>query len=534
MSDSIGTTETMLVSDVSALPDQDRAGEAPFSDVAHEDLKRRTAHGAMVSIVAQTATFILRTGSVMILARLLVPRDFGLIGMVTAFTGFLGLFKDAGLSMATVQRTSITQAQTSTLFWINLGVGWLLAGLVVLAAPVIVSFYSEPRLLWVTVALGSSFIFYGAGAQHRAILQRSMRFVALAVIDIVSLLLSIGVAIGMALAGEGYWALVMSNVTPPAVGGLGAWLATGWIPGRPQRHPEILSMLVFGGTMSLVNTIGYFAYNLDKVLIGRFWGAAALGLYGRAYQLVNLPTENLGSAISSVAFPALSRVQNDPARLRSYFLKGYSFFLSLVVPVTVACALFPEDIILVSLGPQWHEAAGIFRLLSPAILAFALINPFGWLLYACGRMRRSLGIALVVAPTVISGYVVGLRSGPHGVALGYSLALILLAGPLIVWAKRGTSITSLDVLRAIGPIFLSIATAVVVVFAAESLLELLKPALLRLSVKSFLLFGIYVLILLFVMKQKQAYAELLSMTGLWPACGGREKVSRTSERGRPE
>jgi len=123
MSDPIGTTETMLVSDVSALPDQDRAGEAPFSDVAHEDLKRRTAHGAMVSTVAQTATFILRTGSMMILARLLVPRDFGLIGMVTAFTGFLGLFKDAGLSMATVQRTSITQAQTSTLFLINLGVG---------------------------------------------------------------------------------------------------------------------------------------------------------------------------------------------------------------------------------------------------------------------------------------------------------------------------------------------------------------------------------------------------------------------------
>jgi O-antigen/teichoic acid export membrane protein len=524
MSNSLQTTQATLVSGAFALLDKSTAVEAPVIDVAHDDLKRRTARGAVVSTVAQVATFVLRTGSMMILARVLVPRDFGLVGMVTAFTGFLGLFKDAGLSMATVQRASITHAQTSTLFWMNVGLGWLLAGLVALAAPVLASFYSEPRLLWVTIALGSSFIFYGAGAQHRAILQRGMRFAALAVIDIVSLLLSIGVAIGMALAGEGYWALVISNITPSAAGGLGAWLVTRWIPGRPQRRSDIRSMLVFGGTMSLVNTIGYFAYNVDKVLIGRFWGAAALGLYGRAYQLVNLPTDNLSSAISSVAFPALSRVQNEPARLRSYFLKGYSFFLSLVVPVTVACALFPGDIIRVCLGPKWHEAAGIFRLLSPAILAFALINPFGWLLYACGQVRRSLGIALVVAPTVILGYVAGLRNGPHGVAIGYSLALVLLAGPLIVWAKRGTSITSLDVLRTIGPIFLSIATGVAVLFAAGSLLELLKPALLRLSVKSFFLFGTYVLMLLFVMKQKRAYAELLSMTGLWPACGRREKV----------
>ena len=524
MSNPLVTTEVTSVSNIADFPAGGATVQAPLSDVAHEDLKRRTAHGALVSTVAQAATFVLRTGSMMILARMLVPSDFGLIGMVTAFTGFLGLFRDAGLSMATVQRASITDAQTSTLFWINLSVGWLLAGVVVLAAPVLVSFYSEPRLFWVTIALGSSFIFYGAGAQHRAILQRSMRFMALAVIDTVSLVLGIGVAVGMALAGRGYWALVMSNVTPPAAGALGVWLAIRWTPGRPQKRSGIRSMLVFGGTMSLVNVIGYFAYNVDKVLIGRFWGAAALGIYGRAYQLVNLPTENLNSSISSVAFSALSRVQNDPVRLRSYFLKGYSFFLSLVVPVTVACALFPQDIILVFLGPKWHEAASIFRLLSPVILAFALINPFGWLLYACGQMRRSLGIAFVVGPTVILGYVAGLRHGPHGVAIGYSLAMVLLTAPLIIWAKHGTCITHLDVLRAIKPAFFSISAGVAIILAAGSFLEVLKSALLRLSVESFFLFGVYVLMLLFVMKQKPIYAELLSMTGFWPVAGRRERA----------
>ena len=487
-----------------------------ISDAPAKDLKRSTARGALVSMGGQAVIFILRTGSMVVLARLLTPKDFGLVGMVTAVTGFLGLFKDAGLSMATVQRDSITSTQTSTLFWVNLAVGGMLAALCALCAPILVAFYSEPRLFWVTVSLGASFIFNGAAAQHRAILQRRMQFQALTVIEIVSLILGIAASIGMALAGDGYWALVIANVTPPAVGVLGVWLATRWIPGRPQRRSGIRSMLVFGGTLSLVNLIGYVAYNAEKVLIGRFWGATALGIYGRAYQLVNLPTENLNSSISSVAFPALSRVQNDPTRLRSYFLKGYSFFLSLVVPITVGCALFSQDIILVFLGPKWHEAAGIFRVLSPVILAFALINPFGWLLYACGNIRRSVGIALVVAPAVMLGYVGGLRHGPYGVALGYSLAMVLLTVPVIAWAKRGTLITHLDVLRAMRLTFFAIAAGAAVTLAAGSFLDLLKPALFRLSAKSLILFGIYLLVLLFVMKQKAVYVNLLRETGLWP------------------
>jgi PST family polysaccharide transporter len=181
----------------------------------------------------------------MVLARLLVPKDFGLVGMVTAFIGFLGLFKDAGLSMATVQRGSVTHAQTSTLFWINVGLGFLLAGLGALAAPLLAWFYSEPRLLWVTIALGSGFVFNGAGAQHRAILQRSMRFVAIAVIDAVSLVVSLAVAIGMALAGRGYWALVMSNVIPPAVG---FWsMVGGPMDSRKPRRGADVRYLWFGG-----------------------------------------------------------------------------------------------------------------------------------------------------------------------------------------------------------------------------------------------------------------------------------------------
>jgi O-antigen/teichoic acid export membrane protein len=491
-------------------------GNAGADGSAPHDLKRRTARGALVSMFGQAANFLLRIGSMVVLARLLNPNDFGLVGMVTACTGFLGLFRDAGLSMATIQRSSISHAQTSTLFWINVVVGAILAALCAAIAPILTRFYHEPRLLWVTVVIGLGFFLNGATAQHRAMLQRNMRFGVLTLVDIIALILSIAVSVGMAAAGWGYWALVGMAVALPAASLVGVWIVAKWVPGRPERGTGVRSMLRYGGTVTLNSLIVYVAYNADKVLLGRFWGAETLGIYGRAYQLVSLPNENLSSTIALVAFPALSRLQNDPDRLKSYFLKGYGLFLSLVMPVTMGCALFAEDIVRVFLGPKWIEAIPVFRLLAPTILTFALINPFGWFLMATGRTMRSLKIALMIAPVVIAGYVAGLHYGPTGVATGFSIATVLLIFPVIIWATRGTSITGMDAFRVAMRPFLSILVGAGAVLICSSFLRLLLPPLLRLVVENTVLFGVYFLMLWFVMGQKSIYLMLLEEMGIWP------------------
>jgi PST family polysaccharide transporter len=347
-------------------------------------------------------------------------------------------------------------------------------------------------------------------------LQRNMRFMALVTIDLAALLLSTGLGIGMAVAGQAYWALVVMAVSAPAVGAAGTWLANRWVPGRPHRRSGIRSMLLFGGTVTLNNVIVYMAYNADKVLLGRFWGAEALGVYGRAYQLINIPTENLNSTIGLVAFPALSRVQNEPVRLREYFLKGYSLFLSLVMPITMGCALFSEDIIRVFLGAKWHDAAAIFRLMAPTILVFALINPFAWLMLAGGWAGRSLKIALMIAPVVVLSYVIGLKQGPQGVAAGFSIAMVLLVIPVIIWAKHGTLITARDAFKAVLTPLSSVMIGGVAAWAASGIVGRVHPTFLRLVVESSILFGVYLFVLLFVMKQHPVYAGLFRGTGLWP------------------
>jgi len=474
-----------------------------------QDLKEKTIRGGFVRILALGTGFLLRLGSLMVLARLLDPKDFGLLGMVTAFTGVLGLFRDFGLSSATVQRATITDQQMSTLFWVNLLLGALL-GLVVLAmAPIIAAFYHEPQLFGVTAVLASGFLFNAAGIQHSALLQRQMRFTALAIISIVSSIVGIAIAIGGAEAGYGYWALTAMPVASPLISSIGVWLTTGWVPGMPRRRAGIRSMLKFGGTLTLNCLVAYVAYNAEKVMIGRFWGADAIGIYGRAFQLVTFPTDNLNSAVGEVAFSALSRLQNDPIRFKSYFLKGFSFVLGLTLPITIACALFADDIVFCLLGPKWKDTAAIVRLLAPTIAIFAIVNPLGWFVYSLGLVARCLKIALVFAPFMITGYVIGLPYGPEGVAFAYSVVMTLWLVPLILWCTNGTVISFRDILMAVSRPLASGILAGVLAFGVRLISDEFVSPLPRLFLESSVLFVTFFGVLLFAFGQKSLYLDLL-------------------------
>ncbi len=479
-----------------------------------KDLKEKTIRGGMARLAAQGANFSIRLVSLVILARLLDPKDFGLVGMVTAFTGVLTLIRDFGLSAAAIHRPNITEDQLSNLFWINMVVGCLFGLIALAVSPAIAAFYHEPRLVGVTAVLALAFVFNAAGLQHGVILQREMRFTALATITTISQLIGTFVAIFGAMLGYGYWALVVMGITLPATTTIGFWIATRWFPGMPRRGVGMRSMMRFGGTITVNTLILYAANNLDKVLLGRVFGEEALGLYGRAFQLVSIPTDNLNSAAGEVAFAALSRLQDDPSRFRNYFLKGYSLVLALTVPITFCCALFANDMIRVLLGPKWMAAAPILRFLAPTILAFAIVNPLGWMMQSLGLVGRSLKLSLVFAPLMIAGYMAGLSHGPIGVAIGYSTAMLLWIFPALVWALRNTPISVRDMLLTASRPLASSIVAGAIALAVALVLGQGMSAFPRLFLECAIVFGVHSVLLLFVAGEKVFYLELLrEMTG---------------------
>jgi O-antigen/teichoic acid export membrane protein len=463
----------------------------------------------MAKLLGQAASFVLRFAYLVIMARLLDPADFGLVAMVTAVTGLYAILTNAGLSTATIQAPTITDEQLSSLFWVNILVGTILAFLCMLTAPALVKFYHEPRLFWITVAAAMGFVINAAAVQHSAVLQRQLRYVALTTIETLSLLAGCAIGVGLAIAGFGYWALVAATIVSPAVTLVCVWAITRWMPGLPRRGAKIGYFLRFGGTLTLNSLVIYAAYNFEKILLGRFWGADVLGLYGRAYQLVNIPTENLHSAIGGVTFSALSRLQDDPARFKNYFLKGYTLVNSLTLPATIFCAVFGDDIISACLGPKWTDASSIFRLLTPTVMIFGIINPLAWLLLSTGLYGRSLKIALVLAPLVISAYVIGLAFGPTGVALAYSASMTLWLIPHVLWCIHGTMISPQDLLSAISRPLLSTIVAAAFAFGSQIYLAELASPLLRLLLGGAIMVIIYFSMLLFIMGQNALYLDLI-------------------------
>ena len=474
-----------------------------------EDLKARTIRGGIANLIGQIAGMLLRLGTIIVLARFISPSEFGIVAMVTVLTGFLEIFATGGLSQATVQRADISRSQITALFWVNILIGLLLAVLCLATAPLIAAFYNEPRTQNVMAVMAVLFVLNATGVQHLAILQRDLRYGVLARIEIASQLIAAIISIAIAFAGLGYWGVVASTVLGPLFITVGAWIASEWRPGRPRLTAEVAELLRFGGTVTLNNIVVFIAYNLEKVLLGRNFGSEALGLYSRAYQFINLPTVSIGAAVGRVAFSTLSRLQDDPVRFRRYFLKGYTLTLSITVPVTIACMVLADDIILILLGPNWSAAAGIFRYLAPTILVFGIINPLAWLMQSTGLHRRSLHVSLALAPVVIAAYLLGIPYGPTGVAAAFSCAMVLWMIPHTLWCLHGTPVTAQDIAGAVKEIILAGIAAAVAAALAHRLVADFSSPYLRLALAGSALFAAYAAILLIVLKRKDYYFDVV-------------------------
>lgn len=403
------------------------------TDHLQRDLKGRSIKGGLVTTTAQACKFLLQTGSTIFLARLLTPQDYGLVGMVTAITGLIGLFKDLGLSMATVQKAEINHSQVNTLFWVNVAVSLILAALTALLAPLIAGFYQEPRLVGITLALAIGFIFGGLTVQHQALLNRQMRFKSLAVIDVTAMTVSIGVALIAVSLGAGYWALVLMQLALGISKFVGDWIACSWRPTLPRWDASTHGMLAFGSNLTGFNLINYVARNLDNVLIGRFWGAQELGLYAKAYQLLMLPLTQINAPIGAVAVPSLSRLVDSPERYRRAYLRILEKLTIITMPMiafTIVCA---DWLITLLLGEQWVEASRIFAWLSFSALTQPVSYTTGWLFITQNRTQHMFQWGLVGGGLSVLAILIGLPWGATGVAAVYAISGLLIRTPILFW-----------------------------------------------------------------------------------------------------
>jgi PST family polysaccharide transporter len=414
-----------------------------------QDLRGRAVRGGAAAIVAQAAKFGLIFGSTLILARLLTPDDFGLVGMIHPVTAFVWLMRDLGLSTATVQRETLEERQVNALFWINVFVSVLLGVLVAAASPAVAAFYGDERLVWITVAMATTMVFGGIAAQHQALLRREMRFLEIGFIEVTGLALGFTVAVIAAVNGLAYWSLVINiAVREIAVSAL-LIIRSGWRPSAPGHLRSATEMIRFGWYIAGSKFLEYSTRNVDTIMVGRMWGSSQLGLYNVAYRLLLLPIQQLNGPLGMVAVPILSRLQSDAERYRRFYRQGMLLLTSASMPIVMLTAATAERMVVVLAGDQWQEATPVFLALAPAAWVGSFNVATGWVFVSMGLGRRQLGMKLVTVPIIIAGIAIGVQYGPVGAAIGYSISSVLVRPFAVLWCFSGTPLRVRDLVSAL-------------------------------------------------------------------------------------
>ena len=448
---------TVCLNDVSMTlqPSVQKIEDERSFNITPTDLGRRTASGVATAVLTQAVRMLVQLAGMAILARILAPNDFGVLAMATTVTLFVGIFADLGLSVATVQRNVIDQSTVSTLFYVNVAVGCVLALVCFATAPLLTWAFGDPRVSFVAMALGASIPISAAGAQHAALLQRSMRWAPLQWTPIIAQTLGAIVAILLAWqTAIGYWALVAQLWVNSVVSTTALWYFRGWRPSGVPRWHGASPSLPFGFHLAGSYFISYFQRQFDKILVGERWGAAAVGYYSRAYQLFMLPYTLVEGPIASAVIPALSRVQHDPERWRNAYLRAFAAVNLLSSAIAVMLVSSAEPIIRIVYGPKWGEAESVFLFLSISMFATTPINASGWAYVSLGQTDRMLRWALFVTPAFLLAFLLGLPYGPAGVALGYSVTMCLAVTPAIAFMTRRAPIRFRDCLSRWLPIAL--------------------------------------------------------------------------------
>ena len=421
----------------------------------------QAARGGAIAFGGQISRLFLQLVGTAVMSRLLAPADFGLIAMAATVTGFVGLFTDMGLSVATIQRSEVSQSLVSTLFFVNIGVGLILMVAAAIAAPLAALLYDDPRVTMLVIGMAVSIPLSAAVAQHNALLARSMRWLPLQIIALTSQAIGLAVAILLAWKTDaGVWALVAHMVVAGVVTLVLTFIVCDWRPSRVDNWRDARAELGFGANVTGFSLLNFFHRQFDNILIGWRWGAVELGFYARAYNLLTLPIGLINGSLSSSAIPILARCKDDPARWNAAYLRLATVTAFLGCGLCAILFAIATPLVDIVLGPGWGEVSIVFRALALSSIFATASNSCGWVFISLGRTRQYFYWSLFASPLFVLSFAIGLPWKAEGVAMSYAICMAILAPVYFIYATRQTTLTFGTVSKWIVPVLCAAALAI--------------------------------------------------------------------------
>ncbi len=450
-------------------------------------LGRKVLRGSLLSYGSFIASKALLFLSTLVLARVLAPRDFGLVGYALVAISLLDVMKDLGVTAALVYRRDISDADAGDAFTLTVGAGVFFFALCWIGGPLVAAFFHDARVTALTRALGLSFVLYGLGGVHAALLQKRMSFGRGVLPDLAQGATKGAVSVGLALYGLGYWSLVWGQLLGIGAATVTTWLLLPWRPRLGLRLSSARLLLGYGLHITVINALGIAIYNGDYAIVGRTLGSAALGLYTLAYSIPQMLTLSLAIALSRVIFPAYATLRDDRAGLRRGYLAVLRWSALALVPVGIGLCAAAPFLVHTLYKPAWWSAIPALQ----ALAVYATVYAVGWndgdIYKATGRpdIQWKLGLAhiVVLLPALLLGArlggFVGVALAQVAVAVPYSLARFWLI-------RRVLGVDARTIVLALRPTALAGAGLLVVVLAVPALVGPATPPVVTLALQGLL------------------------------------------------
>lgn len=373
-----------------------------MSEKENPSLRMQAVHGVKWTGISTVITTTLLYGRLAILAHILSPKDFGLMGMVIVIIGLGQAFADMGLSQSVIWKQDATREQLSTLYWLNIMAGVAVFCIAIAISPLVAAFFRQPRLIGLIFWAAFIFPISAIGSQFQTLLQKNLRFDRLAMVEIASAALGATVAVTTALMGQGVLALIWGQLAICTSASL-LYCYIGlrkWRPRLVFKPRNLHGFISFGLYQMGQQAVNAFAVNVDYIMVGRFLGPRLLGAYMLAWQIMVAPMTKMNPVLTRVAFPVFARRQTDDDSLRGGYVELSKMVALLTLPIMVLVAATAPVLVPVIFGPQWSAAIPVIQIFALLGLFRSLTNPVWSMLFAKGR--ADIGFKLTVAVAAVS------------------------------------------------------------------------------------------------------------------------------------
>lgn len=416
-----------------------------------EEAKRRARKGPAILLMRRVFALMINFLATVTVARLVSPREFGLAAMAAVLLSLGQIFRDFGLTNAVLRKGQVSHEEMNLIFWLNCALTITVAGIIAIGSPWVARFYGEDVVTSIILLSLIGFVLDGFSLQHRALINRELRFQTIAMIDMASLTVGFVTTLSLAFLWRNVWAIVIGTSAQVIVGALLNVLLSGFKPGRPRRNAEARSLLLFGINTSVYSIGTFFSQNAAPVLIGHSLGSALLGQYNRAWALFQLPSANFIQPLTQSVMPLLTRLRGHDGEYRAAYVSLVRKLCAFLMPFAVFLMFASSPLVYILLGPNWSEAGQVLGALAPALIGTGLGFSAGDLFITQDRSAELRSLGLFEIFLRVGAVAIGLQFGLTATAMGYSLSTLMAAGVRMYVSGKTGPVSRMDQLMAAVP-----------------------------------------------------------------------------------